>query len=136
MGALRHAQGRNGEAVPLQRQTVVLLGKIYGEAHAEVAQARVALAASLIALRDEDARREAASLLETAKTSLEKDGDDETDRMLGTLYLERCALRLDSGDDNGAKADVVDAIRRLQAPDQAPALKRARALGRKLDVRT
>jgi len=135
MASLRHAQGREAEAEPLRRKTLELLVKIYGEDHAEVAQARIALAGSLIALRAAEGRTEAATLLDVAKTALERDVDDETEGMLGGLYLERCVLRLDSGDTAGARADIGEAIRRLQAPVHVSSLRRARAIGQKLDVR-
>ncbi|HVT33871.1 MAG TPA: tetratricopeptide repeat protein, partial [Rhodanobacteraceae bacterium] len=138
MGALRRAQGRDAEAAALFRTNLELLARIYGDAHSEVAQARVALAGCLVALREEEAHREAAVLLETAKAAFEapalKD-DDGTERFLGVLYLERATLRHDTGDIAGARRDIADAIRRLQAPADARALKRARTLGRSLDVR-
>jgi serine/threonine-protein kinase len=138
MGALRRAQGRDAEAAAHFRTNVALLAKIYGDAHSEVAQARVALAGCLVALREEEARREAAELLETARTAFEAPAlkeDGGTERFLGALYLERATLRRDSGDTAGARSDVADAIRRLQAPADARALKRAQMLGRTLDVR-
>jgi eukaryotic-like serine/threonine-protein kinase len=138
MGALRHAQGREVEAAEHLRTNLALLVKIYGESHLEVAQTRVTLAACLVAQRSEDARKEAATLIETAKVSLEDPGradDPATEHSLGVLYLERAALRRDSGDTAGARADLADAIRRLQAPADARTLRRAQALGRKLAVR-
>jgi serine/threonine-protein kinase len=138
MGALRHAQGRESESVALFRRNLELLTKIYGENHGEVAQARVALAGSLVTLREAEARDEAATLLESAKGSLEiaeRDGDQDSTSMLGVLYLERAALRLDAGDAAGARADVVEAMHRLQAPASARALQRAQAIGRKLNIR-
>ena len=138
MGALRRAQGRDAEAAALFRTNLALLLKIYGDAHSEVAQARVALAGCLVALREEEARREAAELIETAKTAFEGPtlrDDGGTERFLGLLYLERATLRRDTGDAAGARSDVADAIRRLQAPADARALRRAQALGRTLDVR-
>jgi eukaryotic-like serine/threonine-protein kinase len=138
MGALRRAQGRDAEAAAHFRTTIAMLVKIYGEAHSEVAQARVSLAGCLVALRDEEARHEAAALLETAKASFEapamKD-DDGTERFLGVLYLERATLRRDAGDTAGARSDIADALRRLNAPADARPLKRARTLGRTLNVR-
>jgi serine/threonine-protein kinase len=138
MGALRHAQGREAEAAELFRTNLALLVKIYGEAHYEVAQARVALASCLVASRDENGRREAAALLETARTSLEsasRDGDAGGERALGLVYLERATLRRDAGDASGARSDVAEAMRRLTAPANARSLKRAQALGRALDLR-
>jgi serine/threonine-protein kinase len=138
MGALRHAQGREAEAATLFRTHLALLTKSYGEAHVEVAQARVSLASCLVALHEEDARSEAAVLLETAKTSLEnasRDGDAGSERALGLLYLERATLRRDAGDAAGARGDVAEAMRRLTAPASAQSLERAKALGRTLGVR-
>ena len=138
MGDLRRAQGRHAEAAALFRTNLGLLVKIYGDAHSEVAQARVALAGCLVALGEEDARREAAVLLETAKTSLEgpdHESDDATQGALGVLYLERATLRRDTGDAAGARSDIADAIHRLQAPAAARSLTRAQKLGRSLDVR-
>ena len=138
MGALRHAQGREKEAAEHFRKSLALLIKMYGESHLEVAQTRVSLAACLVALRDESARQEAATLLETAKNSLEAPDhstDTATQGSLGLLYLERAALRRDSGDAVGARSDIAEATRRLQAPSDARALKRAHALARTLDTR-
>jgi serine/threonine-protein kinase len=138
MGALRRAQGRDTEAAELYRTHLELITKIYGDAHSEVAQARVALAGCLIALREEAGRREAAVLLETAKAVLEAPAasdESSTGRALGALYLERATLRRDTGDAAGARSDVADAILRLQAPADARVLKRAQTLARTLDVR-
>jgi serine/threonine-protein kinase len=138
MGDLRRAQGRYAEAAALFRTNLALLAKIYGEAHSEVAQARVSLAGCLIALREEAGQREAAALLETAKTALEAPAvrdDGGTERFLGALYLERATLRRDTGDTAGARSDITDAIRRLQAPADARTLRRAQTVGRSLAVR-
>ena len=137
MGALRHAQGRESESVALFRRNIELLTKIYGEQHNEVAQARVALAGSLVALHEAESRNEAATLLESAKASLEiaeRGGDQGSTSMLGVLYLERAVLRLDTGDTAGARADIVEATHRLQAPASAHSLQRAQAIGRKLNI--
>jgi serine/threonine protein kinase/tetratricopeptide (TPR) repeat protein len=134
IGALRQAQGRHADAVPLLRHTLVVLGKTYGEAHVEVAQARVDLAASLVATREPAARAEAATLIETAKSALENGSDEGTEPMLGQLYLERSRLRLDSGDVNGARADIGEAIRRLQSPAQINKLRQAQAHAGRLGV--
>jgi tetratricopeptide (TPR) repeat protein len=139
MGALRHAQGREVESVALFRRSVGLLTKIYGEQHGEVAQERVALAGSLVALHEADARSEAATLLESAKGTLEgaeHAGDHDSTSKLGVLYLERAVLRMDAGDTTGARADVVEAMHRLQAPGSARSLRRAIVIGRKLNIRT
>jgi len=135
MGELRHIQGRDAEAVPLLRRTLALLVKIYDNDHAEIATGRVALAAGLIGLRDEASRAEASTLLEAAKASLERGGADDTDGILGKVYLERCRLRLDNGDADGARADIAEALKRLQTPEHAPTLRRARTLERRLETR-
>jgi serine/threonine-protein kinase len=135
IGALRQAQGRHDEAIPLLRHVLAVLQKIYGEDHAEVAQARVALAASLLTMQGVDERSEASSLLATAKTALERSSDEGREPMLGSLYLERSRLRLDSGDVDGARADIDEAIRRLQAPEHASRLRDARALAQRLHAR-
>lgn len=135
IGALRHAQGRDREAIPLLRHTAEVLAKVYGEDHAEVAQARGALAASLIATGDAAARREAATLIETARSALERGDDEAKEPFLGAIYLERSRLRLDEGEIAGARADIGEALRRLQAPEYATRLRQARALARRLDVR-
>ena len=137
VGALRHAQGRDVEAAALFRRNIELLTQIYGEQHGEVAQARVALAGCLVALHDAEAREEAAALLETAKgvlESAERGGDPDSAGKLGLLYVERASLRLDAGDTAGARADLPEAARRLQAPASARALQRAQALGRRLNI--
>jgi len=130
-GSLRHAQGRYEEAVALRRQGLASLVRTYGEAHAEVAAARVALAASLVAARDPGARGEAAALLESARTTFEaaEPGADESSAaFVGMLYLERARLRRDSGDLAGAREDADRAVGRLGAPDQTRALRDARRL--------
>lgn len=142
-GSLRHAQGRYGEAIALRRQGLAALVQTYGEAHAEVATARIALAASLVATRDPDARVEAAALLEAARATLETaapDAGETGGAFLGSLYLERARLRRDGGDLAGAREDADRAIGRLAAPDQVRALREARRLadqlGRDASART
>jgi serine/threonine protein kinase len=134
IGTLRQAQGRHREAIPLLRHTLAVLARLYGEAHAEVAQTRVALAGSLVEVRDAAARAEAASLIETAKVALEQGGDEGSEPMLGALYFERSRLRLDSGDASGARSDIAEAIRRLQAPAQTNKLRQARAHAQRLGL--
>ncbi|MET0225104.1 MAG: tetratricopeptide repeat protein, partial [Dokdonella sp.] len=135
IGALRHAQRREDEAIPLLRDALRLVAATYGEDHAEVAQSRVALAASLIASGDAGSRGEAASLIETAKSALERGGDAGSEPMLGAAYLERGRLRHDSGDHDGARADLVQAMQRLQSPEHAPRLREARKLAQQWGVR-
>ncbi len=138
MGTLRRAQGRDAEAALQFRTNLALLIKIYGESHIEVAQTRVSLAGCLVAQQRDEARKEAATLLEVAKVSLEdpsRAADAGTESSLGKLYLERATLRNDSGDVDGARADVADAMRLLKAPADARSLKRAQALNRKLSLR-
>jgi len=138
MGTLRRAQGRDAEAAEQFRTNLALLIKIYGESHFEVAQTRVSLAGCLVAQQREEMRKEAATLLETAKASLEDPrhaAETGLESALGKLYLERATLRNHSGDVDGARADVADAMRRLKAPADARALKRAQALDRKLSLR-
>jgi serine/threonine-protein kinase len=138
MGALRRAQGRDAEAAEQFRTNLALLLKIYGESHIEVAQTRVSLAGCLVAQQRDETRKEAATLLEVAKVSLEDPSratDAGTESSLGKLYLERATLRNDSGDVEGARADVADAMRYLKAPADARSLKRAQALNRKLSLR-
>jgi tetratricopeptide (TPR) repeat protein len=134
VGELRYAQARYAEAVTLQRQAIDVLARIYDENHAELAQMRAQLAASLNATRTDDARREAAQLLETAKAALERGGDDSSGPMLGAVYLERSRLRRDTGDLPGARADIVEAARRLQAAEHFTKLRNARALAKELGV--
>ncbi|MET0232694.1 MAG: hypothetical protein ABW186_17320, partial [Rhodanobacteraceae bacterium] len=129
---------RDAEAAEQFRTNLALLVRIYGESHIEVAQSRVLLAGCLVAQQRDETRREAATLLETAKVSLEDPGhatDAGTESSLGRLYLERATLRSDTGDIDGARADVADAMRHLKAPADAHAMKRARALDRKLSLR-
>jgi serine/threonine-protein kinase len=135
IGALRHAQGRYADALPLLRHSMKVLAASYGEDHVEVAQARVALAACLIATHDADARVEAAALVETAKSAFERGGDVGSEPMLGHAYLERSRLRMDNRDLAGARGDIQEAIRRLQGPEHARKLRDARALARQLGVR-
>ncbi len=133
-GSLRHAQARYAEAVVLRRKGLSLLAGTYGDAHAEVAAARVALAASLVATRDPGARAEAAALFESARAALETAAPaaEETAAFLGSLYLERARLRRDEGDLAGAREDADRAAGRLSAPDQTRALREARRFAAEL----
>jgi hypothetical protein len=136
MGELRHAQGRHREAIPLRRESLALLIKIYGEGHIEATEARILLASTLIALGDDASQAEAKALLETARTSLEHSDDEGREVLLGKLYVERAELGLATGNRAGARADIGEAMRHLQAPSAASTLRRAKTLGRKLDLRT
>ena len=132
VGTLRQAQGRVAEAVETRRRALALIGKAYGPDHAEVAQARAELAASLVASGGAAARREAATLLESARASLERGGDGTAEPILGVVYLVRSRVRRREGDAAGARTDVAQAIARLQAPEHALRLREARALAREL----
>jgi len=128
IGTLRHEQQRLPEAITARRRAAVLIEKAYGPDHAEVAQARAELAASLVATNDPGLRREAAALVEQARASLERGGDETTQPMLGHVYLVRSRVRRDEGDLTGARSDIAQAIRRLQSPEHARRLREARAL--------
>jgi len=132
IGGLRHAQRRLPDAIVAQRRAVILIEKAYGPDHAEVAQARVELAASLVATRDVAMRREAAGLVEQARVALEHGDDDTTGPMLGLVYFVRSRVHQGDGDLAAARADVAQAIDRLQGPEHARRLREARALAKEL----
>ncbi|HEU4664036.1 MAG TPA: protein kinase [Dokdonella sp.] len=132
VGTLRHAQHRLPDAIAARRRAVVLIEKAYGPDHAEVAQARAELAASLVATNDPALRSEAGMLLEHARASLERGGEETAEPMLGFVYLVRSHARRDGGDRAGARADIAQAIARLQAPEHALRLREALALSRQL----
>ncbi len=135
IGALRHAESRYDDAIPLLRRALQGMQKIYDKDHAEIAQARVALAASLISKHDAALREEAAALIETAIGALTRVADAGSEPMLGSAYLQRSLLRLDTGDRAGARSDISEAMRRLQGPEWVGELRRARAQAKRLDIR-
>ena len=135
LGTLRHAQGRIPDAIRLRRRALALIEKSYGPGHSEVAQVRAELAASLVAGNDPAQRREAAALLEQARTTLENGGDETAQPMLGFVYLVRARVQRADGNMEAARADVMQAIERLQAPEHATQLRDALALARQLGVR-
>lgn len=134
MGALRNAQGRYSEALPLQRSALDHAQGIYEKDHAEIAQARVALAGSLIAMQDAALLEEAAALVDSAIDSLTRAGDAGSEPMLGVAYLERSRLHLQTGDQQSARKDIGEAIARLQSPEFSPRLRQAKALARERGV--
>jgi len=134
IGALRQAEGRHDEAIPLLRVALEGVEKIYEKDHAEIAQARIALAGSLIAKRDPSLREEAGGLLEMAIESLTRASDAGSEPMLGTAYLERSRLHLQSGDQQAARKDIGEAIARLGSPQFTPRLRQAREVAQKLGV--
>lgn len=134
LGSLRQAEGRHDEAIPLLRQALQGVEKIYEKDHAEVAQARVALAGSLIAKRDPALHEEAGGLIETAIESLTRSGDAGSEPMLGSAYLERSRLRLQTGNQQAARKDIGEAIARLQSPASTPRLRQAREVAQELGI--
>ena len=134
MGALRQAEGRHEEAIPLLRRSLEGAQQIYDRDHAEIAQARVALAASLIARHDAVLREEAAGLIETAIETLTRAGDAGSEPALGAAYLERSRLHLENGDRTAAQADIAQALPRLRSPEFGPRLRQAQALARRLGM--
>ncbi|MFC4820878.1 protein kinase domain-containing protein [Dokdonella ginsengisoli] len=136
LGELRHAQARYAEAAAQRRIVLALTSKIYAAGHPEIAVARIALADSLVAMRDAAQRAEAATLLEDARAVLERPDAAGDAAPLGELYLARAALRLDEGDVAAARADVGKAMPRLaKKPQPENTLRRARELARRLGVR-
>jgi len=132
VGTLRHAQHRLSDAITARRRAVALIEKAYGPDHAEVAQARAELAASLVATGDSALRPEAATLLEQARSTLDRGGDDTAQPMLGLIHLVRSRVRRADGDLAGARADVTLAIAKLQAPEHASHLREANRLASEL----
>ncbi len=134
MGALRQAEGRNDDAIPLLRRALEGVRQIYDKDHAEIAQARVALAGSLIATHDAVLREEAAGLIESAIETLTRAGDAGSEPALGAAYLERSRLHLENGNHAAARADIVQALPRLRSPEHGPRLRQAQALARRLGI--
>jgi serine/threonine-protein kinase len=132
IGGLRHAERRYADAIAARRRAALLIEKAYGPEHAEVAQARAELAASLVATGDAAMRREAGEVVEQARVALERSSDDTVGPMLGVVYLVRSHVRRGDGDLAGARADAALAIERLQAPEHARRLREARSLARAL----
>lgn len=135
VGALRLAEGRHAEAIPLLRRALAGIEKIYAADHAEIAQAKVALGAGLLASSDGALLDEAESLIESAIESLTRAGDAGSEPMLGSAYLERSRLRLARGDRDAAREDVEKAMARLDAPEYSSRHRQAEKLARQLEVR-
>lgn len=135
-GMLRHAQGRIGEAIGHRRRALEGLLAMYGPDHAEVAQARIALAASLVAAGGDAERDEAGRFIEEARATLAGKDDPDAAAMLGSALLERSRIHLAHGDVDGARADLRDALARLQLrPEDARRLHEARRFERLLASR-
>jgi len=134
IGSLRQAEGRHDEAIPLLREALEGVEKIYEKDHAEIAQTRVALAGSLIAKRDPALREEAGGLIEMAIESLTRAGDAGSEPMLGCAYLERSRLHLQSGDQQAARKDIGEAIARLGSPEFTPRLRQARQVAQEIGM--
>jgi eukaryotic-like serine/threonine-protein kinase len=132
MGALRQAEGRHDEAIPILRQALQGVEAIYGKDHVEVAQARIVLAGSLIAKHDPALIEEADGLIETAINSLTHAGDAGSEPMLGVAHLERSRLHLQKGNRNAARTDLDEAIARLQSPEYSAKLRQATSLASQL----
>ena len=132
IGALRLAEARYDEAIPLLRRTLDGMQKIYDKDHAEIAQARVALAAGLLGKQSPELLEEAAGLIETAIETLRRASDAGSEPMLGAAYLERGRLHLRAGNEDAARTDLAEAIARLDSPQYARKLAQARALAKKL----
>jgi serine/threonine-protein kinase len=135
VGLLRHAQGRIADAITLRRRGLDGLLQMYGADHAEVPQARIALAASLVADGGVDPRREAEQLLAEAHAVLEPSADPDAAAMLGNACLERSRILLADCDAAGARTELAQALQRLQRrPEDARALRDARVFARTLGV--
>lgn len=133
VGSLRHVQGRHAEAVALRRQGLDGLLRLHGDTHADVPQARIALAASLIADGDTQQRAEAKTLLAQARTALDLREDAEAEALLGRAMLENSRILHAEGDTARARAELPDALQRLgERPEDARILQDARAFARVL----
>ncbi|MEP6880526.1 MAG: serine/threonine-protein kinase, partial [Dokdonella sp.] len=135
VGSLRQAEGRHREAIAEFRRALVNLQKIYDADHAEIAQTRVALASSLLASNDPAAVDEAESLITSAFDALGRHPDADNETTLGMAYLERSRLHLIRGNREAARADIGEALRRLDAPEYAPKRRQAASISRKLAAR-
>jgi serine/threonine-protein kinase len=135
IGLLRHVQGRIADAITLRRRGLDGLLQMYGADHAEVPQARIALAASLVADGGVEQRREADRLLADASAVLERSEDLDAAAMLGVACLERSRILQAEGDAAAARVELAQALQRLQRrPEDARPLREARALARELGV--
>ncbi len=135
IGSLRQAEGRHLEAIAEFRRALVNLQKIYEADHAEIAQTRVALASSLLTSDDPAAVDEAESLIKSAFDALARHPEPDNEATLGMAYLERSRLHLIQGNRDLARADIGEALTRLDAPEYAPKRRQADALARKLAAR-
>ena len=135
LGVLRHAQGRTGEAIVLRRRGLDGLLEMYGPEHAEVPQARIALAASLAADGGADARREAHALLDEARAVLGRSSDQDAAALVGHANLVRSQLRFAEGDVAAARVELEQALRALQGrPEDARHLREAHRFARRLGM--
>ncbi len=136
-GRLHHAQGRIEAAIQQRRVALEGLLAMYGAEHADVQEARVALASSLLAAHAPERRSEAADLLQAAHAVLAGRDDPDARALVGSALLERGRLRHATGDLAGARGDIVQALRELQLrPGDARRLREARAFARGLGLAT
>ena len=112
IGYLRWRQQRFEDSIAPFRHNLKVQTQTYGEQHPEVANMRVALARSLLAIGDADSRTEAGKLIDQALPVLEKARAGTADR--GVALLVRAELRLDAGDAMGAQRDIDAALPSLQ----------------------
>ncbi|MEO5560256.1 MAG: serine/threonine-protein kinase [Dokdonella sp.] len=136
LGSLRQAEGRHREAIPHFRRALEGVRKLYDTDHVEIAQVRIALASSLLASEDAAAIDEAESLIESVFDTLGRNREAENETTLGMAYLERGRLHIARGDRKVARADIGEALARIDVPEYAPKRRQAEVLMRKLDARS
>ncbi len=135
MGLVRHEQGRFAEAIEQRRSALQGLLAMYAADHAEVLDARVSLASSLVATGGVAERAEASRLVDEAGSLLSAKDDPDASAMYGNALLERSRIRLAEGNASAARADLDEALDRLgQRPEDARRLREARAFARTLGV--
>lgn len=135
MGMVRHEQGRIAEAVEQRRLALKGLLDMYGADHAEVLEARVSLASSLVAAGGVAERVEALRLVDEAGSLLSAKDDPDASAMYGNALLERSRIRFAEGDAAAAREDLRQALERLkQRPEDARRLRVARTFARTLGI--
>ena len=135
LGTVRHEQGRVAEAIEQRRRALKGLLDMYGADHAEVLEARVALASSLVAAGGTPERAEAFRLIDEAGALLSAKDDPDASAMFGNALLERSRIRFAEGDAAAARADLGQALDRLkQRPEDARRLHDARTFAHTLGI--
>ena len=132
IGNLLYRQGRPAEALPLQRNTLAFLEKLYGNGHLDTAQARVTLARTLFAMGGPGAVAEIGELLDKAQPVVVE--ATVKPALVAEWHMLRAEQALQAGDRARARDEAVQAehaVARDQS-DRAALGKRMTALRRRV----